>query len=203
MGNHPAFSVFIDSSFIFQIDIHQSGYSHGAHSEMVLSFNKVIAMTLSIDQRFLVALRLLLAWVFLYAASHQVFDPQFSIVGFMNSTKTFHGLFVLFTGESIAPVVSFLVAYGHLAIGLSLLFGCLVRISAICGAVILFLYWMAHMDFPYISDVNSFLVDFHIVYIVVLLYLAYRGAGQFFGLDAALARMPVVQTTPLLMRVVG
>ena len=41
--------------------------------------------------------RLLMAWTFLYSASHQVLVPNFSVVGFLNSTKTFHGLFVLFT----------------------------------------------------------------------------------------------------------
>ncbi|MET3901252.1 thiosulfate dehydrogenase [quinone] large subunit [Devosia sp. UYZn731] len=158
-------------------------------------------MPTTLNQRFLLALRLLLAWVFLYAASHQVFDPAFSIVGFLNSTKTFHGFFAIFTGPSVAPAVGFLVAYGHLAIGLSLLFGFLVRFSAPCGAAILMLYWMAHMDFPYISDSNNFLVDYHIIYAVTLIYLAVNQAGKVWGLDAYFGKMGFVENSPILKTV--
>ena len=157
----------------------------------------------TIDNRFLLTMRFLMAWTFLYAASHQVFDPSFSIVGFLNSTKTFHALFAVFTHPAIAPIVGFLVAYGHLAIGLSLLFGCLVRVSSLFGAAILLMYWMAHMDFPYISDHNNFIIDYHIVYVVTLVYLAIKGAGREFGLDGIIAKMPTTRDNPALVRVFG
>jgi hypothetical protein len=41
--------------------------------------------------------RLTMAWTFLYAASHQVFVPEFSVVGFLKTTKTFHDVFAIFT----------------------------------------------------------------------------------------------------------
>ena len=41
--------------------------------------------------------KLLMAWTFLYAASHQVFVPNWTIVGFLNHTKTFHDFFAIFT----------------------------------------------------------------------------------------------------------
>ena len=129
-------------------------------------------------------LRLAMAWVFLYAASHQVLVPGWSVAGFLNSTKTFHGLFSLFTGPVLAPVISFLVEYGHLLIGLSLLVGLLVRVSAAFGIFLMLIYWMAHMDFPYISDTNNFLVDEHIVYALVLGLMIAVHAGHVAGLDA-------------------
>jgi thiosulfate dehydrogenase (quinone) large subunit len=46
------------------------------------------------------------------------------------------------------------------------------------------LYWMAHMDFPYISDKNNFLVDEHIVNALVLGLLIATHAGHLWGLDA-------------------
>jgi thiosulfate dehydrogenase [quinone] large subunit len=46
----------------------------------------------------------------------------------------------------LPPITTFLVGYGHLLIGLSLIFGLMVRISASVG--IMLMYWMAHMDFP-------------------------------------------------------
>jgi thiosulfate dehydrogenase [quinone] large subunit len=144
------------------------------------------------EKAFVFVLRILMAWIFLYAASHQVFNPGWSIVGFLKSTKTFHDLFAVFTTPSAAPVVTFLVEYGHLLIGLSLLVGLMVRVSAVFGTLLMLTYWLAHMDFPYIENHNNFIVDYHIVYAVVLLYLVVKNAGHVWGLDQIVARAPVV-----------
>ena len=144
-------------------------------------------------------LRISMAWTFLYAASHQVFEPGWSATGFLEHTKTFHGFFQLFTGPVAGPVVSFLVEYGHLLIGLSLLSGLMVRASSAFGIMLMILYWMAHMDFPFIGDRNSFLIDFHIVYALVLGLLIVRHAGHVVGLDAWAARRPEVERSRLLV----
>jgi thiosulfate dehydrogenase (quinone) large subunit len=83
-----------------------------------------------LESGLIVFFRLAMGWTFLYAASHQVFDPKWSVVGFLNHTKTFHDLFAIFTTPTMAPITTFLVEYGHLLVGLSLVFGLLVRISA-------------------------------------------------------------------------
>jgi thiosulfate dehydrogenase [quinone] large subunit len=111
-------------------------------------------------------------------------------VGFLSHTKTFHDLFAIFTGPSIAPIVTFLVGYGHLLIGLSLLVGLMVRVSAAFGILLMFTYWLAHMDFPYIENSNNLIVDYHIVYASVLGYLMYKHAGHAWGLDALAAKIP-------------
>jgi thiosulfate dehydrogenase [quinone] large subunit len=142
------------------------------------------------EKGFLFLLRMLMAWTFLYAASHQVFVPGWSVAGFLEHTKTFHDLFALFTGPVVAPVVTFLVGYGHLLIGLSLLVGLMVRFSGAFGILLMLLYWLAHMDFPYIENANNFIVDYHIVYASVLGYLIYKHAGHVWGLDALASRIP-------------
>src|ERR1700756_2155499 len=100
------------------------------------------------DRGIIVYFRLTMAWTFLYAASHQVFDPNFTVVGFLSHTKTFHNLFAVFTTPTMAPITTFLVEYGHLLIGLSLLFGVMVRVSASFGILLMITYWLAHMDWP-------------------------------------------------------
>ncbi len=127
--------------------------------------------------------RLAMAWTFLYAASHQVFDPSWSVAGFLKGTKTFHDVYAPFTTERWAPVLTFLVGYGHLLIGLSLLFGLFVRVSASFGILLMLLYWTAHMSFPFIENKNNFLLDFHIVYAGVLVQLIVERAGHVWGLD--------------------
>lgn len=156
-------------------------------------------MTDSTSERALIVFfRLTMAWTFLYAASHQVFVPGWSVAGFLDHTKTFHGIYSHFTGPAIAPILSFLVEYGHLLIGLSLLFGLMVRVSAVFGALLMLLYWTAHMDFPYISDTNNFLVDEHIVYAGVLVFLIVKHAGHVWGLDGWLDQNGWTQRYPAL-----
>ena len=59
---------------------------------------------------------------------------RWSIAGFLKSTKPFHDVYAPFTTPTIAPIVTFLVEYGHLLIGLLLLVGLTVRVSACqCG----------------------------------------------------------------------
>ncbi len=154
------------------------------------------------DRKIAFVLRFLMAWTFLYAASHQIFG-DFSVVGFLRGTKTFHALFTPFTTPAMAPVTTFLVAWGHLLIGLSLLVGLMVRLSASCGAALLLTYWFAHMDFPYIENHNNFLVDYHIVYLVVLVWLVAKNAGRVAGLDAVAARLPFVANNGLLRWATG
>lgn len=142
--------------------------------------------------------RFTMAWTFLYAASHQVFDPQFTVVGFLKQTKTFHDLFSMFTTPIMAPITTFLVEYGHLLIGLSLLFGLMVRVSASFGVMLMLIYWMAHMDWPYIDDKTNLIIDYHIVYAGALVYLIVKRAGHVWGLDAWVEKMSIVAHKPTL-----
>jgi len=135
------------------------------------------------ERAFVVFFRFAMGWTFLYAASHQVFDPSWSVVGFLKHTKTFHDLFAIFTTPMMAPTTTFLVEYGHLLIGLSLISGLMVRISATFGVALMLTYWMAHMDWPFIENSNNFILDYHIVYAGVLGYLIYKRAGHVLGLD--------------------
>jgi thiosulfate dehydrogenase [quinone] large subunit len=155
------------------------------------------------ERALVVFFRLAMGWVFLYAASHQVLVPGWSVAGFLNSTKTFHGVYSQFTGPAIAPILSFLVSYGHLLIGLSLLLGLMVRVSAVFGILLMLLYWTAHMDFPYISDTNNFLVDEHIVYAGVLVFLIVKHAGHVWGLDGWVERLDFFRQHPNLKPLVA
>jgi thiosulfate dehydrogenase [quinone] large subunit len=157
----------------------------------------------SAEKPFILFLRLAMAWTFLYAASHQVFDPNFSVAGFLKSTKTFHDLYAPLAASSWAPVITFLVSYGHLLIGLSLLTGLLVRVSAPFGILLMLVYWTAHMDFPFIENKNNFLVDYHIVYASVLGYLVVKRAGHVWGLDGWVEHFSFIARHPSLRPLVS
>src|SRR5215472_6642865 len=157
----------------------------------------------STERGFILTFRLLMAWTFLYAASHQVFNPKFSAVAFLNQTKTFHDVYAVLATPAIDPVLTFLVSYGHLLIGLSLALGLLVRVSASFGIALVLMYWTAHMDFPYIENQNNFLLDYHIVYAGVLVFLIVKHAGHVWGLDGVVERMSWFKEHPALRPLVA
>jgi thiosulfate dehydrogenase [quinone] large subunit len=143
------------------------------------------------ERAVIVFFRLTMAWTFLYAASHQVFDPNFTVAAFLSHTKTFHNVYAVFTTPSVSPYITFLVSYGHLLIGLSLLVGLMVRISAAFGIALMLMYWTAHMDWPFIENTNNFIVDYHIVYAGVLVFLIGKHAGHVWGLDGWVEKLPL------------
>jgi thiosulfate dehydrogenase (quinone) large subunit len=165
--------------------------------------NSTTSTMSTFDRSIILFFRLAMAWTFLYAASHQVFDPKFSVAGFLSHTKTFHDVYTVFTTPMVAPILTFLVSYGHLLIGLSLAVGLLVRVSASFGILLVLMYWTAHMDFPYIENANNFLLDYHIVYAGVLVFLIVKHAGHVWGLDGVVERLPIIQQHPALRPLVA
>jgi thiosulfate dehydrogenase [quinone] large subunit len=139
-----------------------------------------------------------MAWTFLYAASHQIFNPKFSAATFLGQTKTFHDVYAVIATPAWDPFLTFMVSYGHLLIGLSLLVGLMVRVSSVFGALLLLIYWTAHMDWPFIENANNFVVDYHIVYAVVCIYLMVKRAGHVWGLDGLASQLPNVQNNSIL-----
>jgi thiosulfate dehydrogenase (quinone) large subunit len=155
------------------------------------------------EKTLIIYFRFLMAWTFLYAASHQVFVPGWTVVGFLNHTKTFHDVFVVFTTPTMAPITTILVEYGHLLIGLSLLTGLMVRISASFGVLLMGIYWFAHMDWPFIENSNNLIVDYHLVYGGVLVYLIVKRAGHVFGLDGWVENLEFFKQHPSLKPLVA
>lgn len=151
-------------------------------------------MTETSLQRVLVfALRLFLGWVFLYAGFRQVFlVDNFTAATFLKDAKTFKDFYAFFASPEVVVYASFLVKWGHLLIGLSLVSGLLVRVSAPAGALLLMMYYFPRMDFPYVSGVSQFIVEYHLVYATVLVYLAAAHAGRIFGLDGIIPRLAPV-----------
>jgi thiosulfate dehydrogenase [quinone] large subunit len=148
------------------------------------------------DRTIVLFFRFAMTWTFLYAAIHQISDPTWSVATFLSHTKTFHDVYAVFTAAPWAPIVTVLVEYGHLLIGLSLLFGVMVRVSGSVGIVLMLLYWTAHMDWPYIENTNNFILDYHLVYAVVLAYLVVKRAGHVCGLDAWAERLQLFERHP-------
>lgn len=149
----------------------------------------------TVERALILALRAAIGWVFLWAAIHHFGDDHY-VAGFLSHTKTFHPLYGALAQSPLLPVISFLVEYGHLLIGLSLISGLFVRVSAPFAILLMLLYWTAHMDFPFIDNVNNLIVDEHIISALALGYLLVRRAGHVWGLDGVLSQMRVAEHRP-------
>lgn len=155
-----------------------------------------------LEKSLILYFRLAIGWTFLYAGGSQLMG-HFSAAGFLGETKTFHSFFALFAAPGMLPYTDFLVKWGHFLIGLSLISGLLVRVSAPFGILLLSTYYFAHMDFPYIEGHTNMIIDYHLIYDGVLVYLIVKRAGHIFGLDGWVETLPIFANHPALKPLVN
>ena len=144
-----------------------------------------------LDRGVIFALRVLVGWTFLYAGSWQILQ-NYSAAAFLTQVVTFHEFFAHFAAPAVLPYTDFLVKWGQLLIGLSLVSGLLVRLSGPFGILLMVTYHFAHMDWPFIENHLNLFVDFHLVYAIVIVYLIAHHAGHVWGMDGAVERLPAV-----------
>jgi thiosulfate dehydrogenase [quinone] large subunit len=141
-----------------------------------------------VERGLIVFFRISIGWIFLHAGFDQVTAPHFSAVPFLSHTKTFHDILAIFTTPAIAPVVSFIVAWGQVLLGLSLISGTFIRLSAPFGILLMLLFYFAHMDWPYNESRFYFIVGPHLIYAAVICYLLIKRAGNICGIDGFLTK---------------
>jgi len=156
----------------------------------------------NLDRWIIFILRILMGWTFLYAGAWQIWD-NFDTAKFLDHVVTFHNFFSIFAQPAVLPITDLLVKWGHLLIGLSLISGLLVRVSGPFGVLLMITYYFAHMKFPYIEEPVNFLVDYHLVYATVIVYLVAHRAGHVFGLDGLVEQMQLDKEYPVLKPLVG
>ena len=130
-----------------------------------------------------------MGWVFLYAGVSKFRNANWSAVGYLNTAKTFPALFHWFASPGVLPVINFLNEYGQILIGLSLIFGVMVRLSSLSGALMMILYYFPVLTFPKIGA-NSYVVDDHIIYALILVLLAAMRTGRIYGLEKKIIKTP-------------
>ncbi len=147
-------------------------------------------------------LRVTMGWMFFYAGITKVLNPEWSAAGYLKGAKTFSWFFQSLLNPSVLPVVNFINEWGLTLLGVSLILGVGVRLSSLLGAVLMLLYYLPILNFPY-PNAHSYIVDEHIIYISVLLYLAAIRAGRVWGLEAWCSRLPICSKLPRLREWLG
>ena len=129
--------------------------------------------------------RLSLGWMYFYAGITKVLDPEWSAGGYLKTAKSFTGFYGWLTQPNILPTVDFINQWGMTLLGASLILGLFVKLSSPLGALMMFLYYLPALDFPLVGT-HSYIVDEHIIYIFILIFLGVSGAGKIWGLDSRL-----------------
>lgn len=142
-----------------------------------------------------------MGWVFLYAGIVKVLDPGWSAAGYLLNAKTFSGFYAWFAGPSILPAVNAINEWSLVLLGVSLLLGLFVRVSSVLGIVLMTLYYLPVLDFPYVG--HYLLIDDHIVFILILALLIQTRAGRILGLENWCSRLPICSRVPALRRLLG
>ena len=111
-----------------------------------------------------------LGWPFVAAGTEGPFNPTVDFwVG-------------LSTSDSAMSIIDFLVPYGQIGIGLSLILGLFTRFGAAMGTLMMLFFFVAAWDFKF-GIVNQ-----HLTYAMVTLGLGVIGAGNYYGLDATVGQ---------------
>ena len=89
-----------------------------------------------------------------------------------------HGFWVgLASDDAAMTFVNFIVPFGQIGIGLSLILGLFTRFGAAMGTLMMLMFFVAAWDFEF-GIVNQ-----HLTYALVTGFLGYFGAGRYVGVD--------------------
>ena len=143
----------------------------------------------------LVVLRVLIGWYFLYEGLAKVLTPDWTSYGYlMDSNGIFEFYFKMLTESHVViSIVDAINVYGLILIGLSLILGCLSRIGYIGAVSLLILYCLSHpalLDASYIfRPEGSYLwVDKNLIILSSVVVLMVFPTSKIIGLDRYIFR---------------
>jgi thiosulfate dehydrogenase [quinone] large subunit len=149
----------------------------------------------------LFGLRVIMGWSFLYSGATKAWDPNWSVRGFLlygiPEGNPFVDIWTVMATEW-AWLLTPLNSLGLTLVGLALIFGAFVRFAAFWGAVMMLFYWLAAFPLP-----NSILINYHVMYALLLFVLGAFGAGRILGLDAWIESQSIVENNPQLKLFLG
>lgn len=138
----------------------------------------------------LVTLRMLIGWHFFYEGLAKLQNPYWTSAGYLQESQGwFSDLFIELAANPAALLAAdYLNQWGLVLIGLALMVGVFTRVAAVCGAIMLFLYYIAAPPFPGLSygvpaEGSYLIVNKLLVELAALLVLLGFPTSHIIGLD--------------------
>jgi uncharacterized membrane protein YphA (DoxX/SURF4 family) len=141
----------------------------------------------------LVCLRVIVGWHFLYEGIAKLYIPNWSSAGFLEMSRwAFADVFRWIAHTpAVLQVINLMNIWGLILIGLGLIVGCLTRMAALAGIVLLSLYYLANpplvgMDFGVPSEGSYLIVNKNVVEVMALIVVILFPTSQSAGFDRVL-----------------
>jgi len=155
--------------------------------------------------------RVATGFIFLWAALDKTFGWHYSTAGeksWLNGnspTKGFLGsvdqgpFASMFNNMAGNAIIDILFIVGLLAVGVAVIAGVAMRVAAVSGSLIMALMWLAEWPLAQMTNAGEAtgsanpLVDYHVIYALVLFVLVAVSAGKTWGLGNIWEKLPVVK----------
>lgn len=138
----------------------------------------------------LVALRLLIGWHFLYEGIVKMINTGWSASPYLMDSQGFLSSFFnnIASTPGMLSAVNYINIYGLILVGVGLIVGCFSRYASIGGVIFLAMYYLSHPPFigsEYMMPTEgSYLwIDKNLIEIGALMVLIYFPTSQIIGLD--------------------
>jgi thiosulfate dehydrogenase [quinone] large subunit len=153
-------------------------------------------------RRLLGALRLTVGFIFLWAFLDKAFGFGYSTASenaWINGGKPSQGFLTMgaigplkdvFVSMA-SPATDVLFMLGMLGVGLAVMLGIGLRVSAVAGPIIMAMMWLA--EWPLQSGSSNPLIDYHVIYAIALVIFAVAFAGDTWGLGRWWRELPIVR----------
>jgi thiosulfate dehydrogenase [quinone] large subunit len=136
--------------------------------------------TLSTIQSYtLFILRIVVGWHLLYEGIAKIFTPGWSSASYLQYSRWILADFFqwLIANPQLLKIVDFLNILGLILIGLALITGCLSRLAAVFGALLLSMYYIAYppfagLDVNTVSEGHYLIINKNLIEIIILLLIA-------------------------------
>ena len=155
----------------------------------------------------LVLMRLAIGWILFAGGLDKLFDSSWSASGYlMHAVHPANPFASFFAGLAGSLLVDWLVIIGLTATGLGLLLGLFTRLCSLFAAIIIFLFYLSALQgglLAFLPLEHGFVVNEHVVYIMLLFGVSSFGAGQVLGVDGWLRKTSFVVKRPWLMYLLG
>lgn len=97
------------------------------------------------------------------------------------------------------PVTDVLFMVGMLGIGVAVMLGIGLRVSAVAGTILMVFMYLAEWPFFPLTGSNNPLVEYHIIYALALIVIAATFAGDTWGLGKTWRSISIVRSQPWLI----
>lgn len=168
--------------------------------------NEATIVTTVAGRRTLAVLRIATGFIFLWAFIDKTFGLGYSTVqahawingggpsqGFLKSPAVI-GPMKPFFAAIASPATDVLFMVGMITIGVAVILGIGLRVSAVAGTIILLFMYLAEWTFGANAGSTNPVVDYHIIYALALIVVAVLSAGDAWGFGRSWKRLAVVQS---------